>query len=433
MSKTKTVKKEEKIPAGQQWIYIGKSLYSNQAAIDGRKNSWYWTLLIFILSIFIPWIPYLSRGYTANTSAILTSTSNNEIDKGFKQLLSEDYFKGVVFQTNDSGEWILSYDIDASYYSTDTSWTTEYEGNNTVELMKGTYTDSAESASAYLANSYTDKQITYYFDCISVDNSTLIDTDGMTSSSSSSSSSSTSSGYEDNGRTTYLEVYFAPDTYLQDGEDRQVLNNFAASVILNVDANGTAQNYPHSYLIMGADYISLAVYSIKSTKSSISPTSTYSGYISDGVAENLPTAGQTFYSYVAGDDTSVIDIFNNGFASFCDRAGRPTYIHSIWVNIGILTAVTAGTILVAGILMLIFSKRKMSLYRDTNFWQALTEGVNMSLSPAIIAMIIGWMSLQYIYVMIVGLILMRAIFSMNKLVPAPGQDSDNKPLYQARS
>ena len=434
MSNTKNIKKPQKTPVGTQLGYIGRSLWSNEAVIQSRKNSWWWTLIVLLLTVFLPWIPYLSKGYTANTASLLTATGNYEIDKGFKSMIQSDYFQDITVDTDSDGKYVLSYDFKEGTYDSTSSWDAEYTGNNTKALYKGTYKDSSTggNATGYITTP-TDQAHDYYFDNIAVSSADVI----SLPTSSTSSSTSASTAYENNGRITYLEAYFFNDVSMT-GKDattsRQYLNNFVASVIFGLDKDSALSNYPHSYVIFGSDFISLAVYPLRSAKTASSPAASYSGYIHDGFNGDTVVKGTSFYTYIKGENKDLGSIYTNGFCTFCDHAGRPSYISSIWFNILILSACTVGSILVASIILIIFSKRKTSLYRDsTNYWNACTEAINLSLTPSIIAFIFGWFAQQYVYVVLIGIILFRSIFLINRYTPTPGQNGENKPLYEARS
>lgn len=435
MSKTKTVnKKQEKTPIKTQWAYIGKSIASNEAVIQSRHNSWYWTLIVLILTVFLPWIPYLSQGYTANTASLLTSSSNYEIDKGFKSMINSDYFQEIKVKKDANGEYILDYAFSDATSTSDLTWDGEYSGTNTKSLYKGTYNDSSSGDATGYVTAPTDLSMTYYFDNIAVSSSDVIT---LPTSSTTTTTSSSSSAYEDNGRITYLEAYFIPGAKLHSGDvdkTRSYLNNFVASIVLGLGSDSLATKYPHSYVVFGDDFVSLAVYSLKTAKSTISASGSYSGLINDGFGTDNVPDGTSFYTYIKGSDTKLDDIYNNGFNHFFDQAGRPSYINSIWFNILVLSACTVGSILVASIILIIFSKRKTSLYRDsTNYWDACTEAINLALTPSILAFIFGWFAQQYVYVILIGIILFRAIFLINRYTPTPNGTDDNKPLYQARS
>ncbi len=424
----------------KQLLLILKGLFSNQAALDCRKNKWYFTLITFIFTVFLPWIPLLSTGYTANTASLFTTTtsSNYDLDKGFKATLSKDYFKnGVTIKKDGEGKYYLAYDFEGQYSEGSANFDNEYNGTNGKELFKASFsdvsggTDHVTSSTSYVKNYTNRTSVDYYFDCISVSTADVIDPSSATSSSSTSSTVT----YENNGYTYFLENFYIPSVSKTESDYITFLNNFVSSVVLNVDSAGAANAYPHSYCIWGKDFLLVAVYPLKSSKSSLSVSGSYSGSINDGFNGAKVNDGTKFYNYLSnGGELSIIDTYTKGFAEFLNQAGKPAYLRSTWVNIGILSAVITGTILVASLILLFFVKRKSSIYRDCNYFHCLTSAVHFTTTGSIIGFVLGFFASNYLYFALVGATLIRIVFSLNRICPpAENGQGGSKPLYQARS
>lgn len=430
---------------------IFKSMISNQAVIDCRKNPWWIGLIMAILTIFLPWIPSLSAGYTANTASALTSSMNYDIDKGFKSVLNSDYFqKGITIKKDGEGKYYLDYNFADMYVEATSSsdYENEYNGTNEKALVKSTFSDvkTANDALEYYkkTTSYSTKLsdlkgpnnggFDYYYDCVSVETTNTITPSTNTST---ATPTDTSVVYENSGRDVFLQSYYIPDLSSSMTNYSQWLSNFASSVILNMTSISadTSNRFPHSYAIWAKDFVAIAYYPIKSTKSSIGAAGSYSGTLNDGFASEQGLEEKNFYSYLAGEEKDVTKIYSGKFATFLHEAGRPAYLRSVWINIGILSAVAAGSILVASLLLFFFHKRRTSIYRDVNYFHALNEACYLSFTPALITMIVGFFSAKYVYMILVGAVLMRTVFSMSKICPPPTDDGNgsNKPLYQARS
>lgn len=423
----------------KQLLLILKGLFSNQAAIDCRKNKWYFTLITFIMTIFLPWIPLLSTGYTANTASLFTKTAstNYDIDKGFKATINKDYFKeGITIKKDANGKYYFAYDFSNQYSEGSENYDNEYNGTNTKELFKSSFSDVSTgtnhvtSSTAYVKN-YTNMTLDYYFDCISVSTADVIDPASATSSSTSSSTT-----YENNGYTYFLENFYIPDLSNTESNYIQYLNNFVSSVLLNIDSAGSAQAYPHSYAIWGKDFILVAVYPLKSSKSTLSVSGSYSGSINDGFNNVDVADGTTFYKYISeSGKLSITETYTKGFAEFLNQAGKPAYLRSTWTNIGILSAVIAGTILVGSLVLLFFVKRRTSIYRDSNYFHCLTSAVHFTTTGSIFGFILGFFASNYVYFALVGATLIRIVFSLNRICPPAENNGQggSKPLYQARS
>lgn len=417
-------------------VTILKAFFSNQAAIDCRKNKWYVTLLSAVLFIFLPWIPLLSKGYTASTSSIFSSTSANyDLDKGVKATIGSEYFKNGVTIKKENGQYVLAYDFEGQYTEETGGFEKEYNGTNASALFKATFQDKSggtnhtTQSTAYTKN-FTNLSYEYYFDCISVSISTVIDS---ATSSTSSSTTSSSVVYEDNGNTYFLENFYFPTMSKKDENYSLFLNNFVSSVVLNMDASNTANSFPHSYTLWAKDFILTAVYPLKSTKSSITVSASYTGDINSGFDGTDIVDGTKFYTYLTGKDAD-IQLAYSSFVDYLNKAGRPAYLRSVWVQIGITSAVVAGTMLIASLILLFFNKRKSSIYRDSNYYNCLAEAVHFTSAGTLLGMAFGFFASNYVIVIIIGATLFRIVFVSNRICPPPqGGQGASKPLYQARS
>jgi len=400
--------------------YLGKSLFSNQSIIDGRKRSCVWAFLFFILSVFVPWIPVLSTGYKANNAALLTSSSNAEVDVGFKAVFETGYFKTISFKT-EKNQYVLDYSgLDA--FAQPDSWAAEYSGTNTKELSSGTYRDDAAHASGYVS-SPTGISEQYYFDAITRPTGNQIDP-------SSSSSSSADSSYETVTNQVVLESYYFPTLSMTDDNAPLYRSNFVNSIIFAKDSAGVLGNYPHSFALYTKDSVYIALYAVKASKSN-SALAAYSGSVNDGTLNTTITNGTNLYQYLSDNATlSVIDVFAS-FVSFLHMAASPYAVYTIWFNIMVLTAAIVASMLIASIILIVLFKRKTSIDRKTNYWQVLKMSMTLSFTPCLLAMAVGFLNFTYGITAAVGFILIRAIFMSSKICPPVVQD--DKPLYQARN
>lgn len=429
--------------------YLLKSLYSNQVILEGRKKPWYFTLLFFVLGIFLPWIPNLSNGYTSDSSTFISSSQNFEIDKGLLMLAKEASFNQATIGKNGE-EYFLDMsgfsdpDFQAKYVdTTSTSYRNEYDGDNvSKELALGYYCDSSTTVGdaegqVFHANEYvtvTNKTETnlsqaFYFDAL------LLDRDEYPTITPAPSTSSSSTGsdqpqYEDNGKTYFLLAYYFPGLDTREGKNGQLLVNFIYSVILNAKTDGTGvQNYPHSYIIFTEDSFSLVTYPLQSTLTSGYGVSYMYGSFNDAVSEQEPSVGTGLQSFLGRDNASDEQLLTN-IKVFFNAGHRANTIRTTWINCGILSAVYAGLVLVSSAIVIFLVKRKSSVYRETNYWEALKISVTLAFTPAVIAMAVGFMSFEYGIGGLVLCVLFRVIWMNGKICPPT--KTDDKPLYQAR-
>ena len=430
--------------------YLWKSLYSNKAILEGRKKPWYFTLLFFILGIFLPWIPVLSSGYTSNAASFITQTQNYEIDKGLTMLSQQEILKSLTIQT-DGETYSLSIPMDDAFIESNVNtaqgaYRAEYDGTNEKTLARGYYCDSVSvdlalggdvyEACPYVAQTnsswLTNRTQTFYFDALfvnTIENPTM-DSAPSSSTSSDSSSSSSSIQYEDNGKTYYLLAYYLPDLDTSTQEGAQLLVNFVYSVVLNVSADGsTIGEYPHSYIVFTKNSFSLVTYPLRSAKTNGYGASYMNGSFSDGVSFASPSSGTSLYDFFHRDATEDAQVLSN-IEAFFNGGYRNNTIRSTWINCGILSAVFAGLVLLSSGIVIFLVKRKTSAYRDTNYWEAIKISVTLAFTPSLLAMAIGFMSFEYgLGILVLG-VLFRVIFMNGKINPPRVEDS--KPLYQAR-
>lgn len=433
-------KKKERLSAGQSLLTIFKGLLSNQACIDSRKAPLYFHIVVFLISLVVTWIPFLATGYTKDNASLFTASGNAEIDKGFKAVMQKDYFKTIKIK---EGNAELVYDLD-SYSNYDASvdaYNQEYTGTNDKELAKGTFVDNGNGSpsdsivnpgkiyndSAYVTKP-TNFQFSFYYDVMHIESSETI-TNTMTSTSTSTTLP------EDNGFTTYLQVYYIPSLSYHDTDASQALVNFQASVILGMDSSSTVTKYPHSYAIFTKDALYVSVYALKSYYTN-SLLATYAGYLDRGfqAETNLVNDGSlTFYNYLSdnGNITGISEVYTK-LHDFLDQCIRDLAIQQVWFNVLIMSAIYVGSILIATIILFVMHKRKTSIVRDVNFLDVFKEAVIFGLTPSLLSLF-GFMSATYSYVILIGALLVRVVFAMNKLVPPQDTTAQNKPLYQARS
>lgn len=430
MDKKTTANKQEKRKSSLDWKTLLKTTYSNQAVLDSRRTKWYIVLIFFILSVLLPWIPVVSKGYTAKNAAFLTANTNNEIDKGFKSLFQQDYFKTI---TIDGKQLNLNGLDDKQFFSEDGGWANEYNNTNDKALYKGSYVDvssnDTNSQVSPVVNRTSGETHTYYFDLIAVSSKDLITKDGT----SSSSSSAATAGLENDGYIRYLEAYYFPDLDLKNENFSLYLSNFISSVILDYDAGNLPSHYPHTYMLMTKDTINIASYALKSTKTSApSATATYSGNVGDAISTMNIITGKSLYDFLFDGTTSVNTAYDN-FGAFLHNAARVYAIRNVWINVAMISVVVAASILVCSLILLFVNKRKTSIYHEANYWNCLAEAALMAFTPCLIALAIGFMNFSYEVIAIIGCLLIRVIWSTNKICPPMDSSNSNKPLYQARS
>lgn len=410
---------------------IFKSLFSNQAALDNRKMKWYVTLIMFVLAVFLPWIPTLSSGYRSNGGAIFANKNNFEVSTALKHVIAEeDYFKTIKINNKD-GAYSLDMNglNDEAFYgerSMDDKyiWDNELNGVSDKALLKDTYKDIQTPVITTPSNIKGDK--IYFFDAIGA-NVTVTKTEKASDSAGTTTTTTTVE------RRVYLELYMFPELSAKNADTMQYLRNFTTTVVLNKDVNGVNHRVPHSYMILLQDYMEVYFYPFTATTATVAASGSYAGKLDEGFAKVDLNGATTLYDFMLSKgELNIQDGFTKNFIALTDGAAREYTIYATWMQVLTLTIAGAASILICTLLIFIFFKRKTSIYRDSNFFHAINTAVNMSITPALLSMIFGFFTSNYSMMAIIGCNLIRAVFVMNRICPPQTADT-SKPVYQARS
>lgn len=410
---------------------IFKSLFSNQAALDNRKMKWYVTLIMFVLAVFLPWIPTLSSGYRSNGGAIFANKNNFEVSTALKHVIAEeDYFKTIKINNKDGAYSLDMSGLDDEAFYGERSmddkyiWDNELNGVSDKALLKDTYKDIQTSVITTPSNIKGDK--IYFFDAIGA-NVTVTKTEKASDSAGTTTTTTTVE------RRVYLELYMFPELSAKNADTMQYLRNFTTTVVFNKDANGVNHRIPHSYMILLQDYMEVYFYPFTATTATVAASGSYAGKLDEGFAKVDLNGATTLYDFMLSKgELNIQDGFTKNFIALTDGAAREYTIYATWMQVLTLTIAGAASILICTLLIFIFFKRKTSIYRDSNFFHAINTAVNMSITPALLSMIFGFFTSNYSMMAIIGCNLIRAVFVMNRICPPQTADT-SKPVYQARS
>ena len=410
---------------------IFKSLFSNQAALDNRKMKWYVTLIMFVLAVFLPWIPTLSSGYRSNGGAIFANKNNFEVSTALKHVIAEeDYFKTIKINNKDGAYSLDMNGLDDEAFYGERSmddkyiWDNELNGVSDKALLKDTYKDIQTPVITTPSNIKGDK--IYFFDAIGA-NVTVTKTEKASDSAGTTTTTTTVE------RRVYLELYMFPELSAKNADTMQYLRNFTTTVVLNKDVNGVNHRVPHSYMILLQDYMEVYFYPFTATTATVAASGSYAGKLDEGFAKVDLNGATTLYDFMLSKgELNIQDGFTKNFIALTDGAAREYTIYATWMQVLTLTIAGAASILICTLLIFIFFKRKTSIYRDSNFFHAINTAVNMSITPALLSMIFGFFTSNYSMMAIIGCNLIRAVFVMNRICPPQTADT-SKPVYQARS
>ena len=401
---------------------IFKGLFSNQACLDNHKMKWYVTLILFVFSVFLPWIPSLSSGYQTNAGQVFANV-NFEVDTGLKYIMfEEDYFKSIkVVEDKDSGELVLDYSgLKEFAASSDTNnWENEYNGENTTAELVSFTRDVVDDKNK--------KTYEVFYDCVSA--LRTVETQEK-------QSDGTIVTVTKETRFRYLQAFYLPQLSYQDADFTKVVSGIVDDLIFQKQVGtGEIKRAPSSYAIFAKDYLAVYFYNLKSTTANVSPSYTYAGNLSIGLKKCNVVPNASLYDFMVGKTTESEGTKNlNNFVLLADQSARDYMLKSVWMNILSISITNVVCILISSIFVIIFFKKKTSLYRESNYWHAINTSVGMSLCCSLLAMAMGFLNPSYSMMIIIGANLIRAVFVMNKIAPPMGTNGgEQKAVYQARS
>ena len=412
-------------------LNILKSLFSNQAVIDGRKKPLYITIILALILIVITWIPPLSLGYTTKSASFLEGVNNNGIDHGFKMLFNEPYFQSIEVNSND-GEGIFSFDtnlLDLESSESATSVFDELEAfSNTKILGKGTFIDSKEVSDDVKNNtkwqvikpnekatsSFSDKSYVFYVDSLRSDKKQNLKNNVELA------------GEYLKDYTVYLEVYIIPDLKSTDDGFANIQSNFLSTVLFRLDDEKVPQKFPHSFMLVCKDCVRVVTYPINNVTKTMSSAGNFIGYTKHALKD---ASKKSLKSYLNGPGTKISDNdMYSSFVNFLNNTARHSNIVTGWIYVGIMSGSALLTFVVIGSLIFFMERRKTSIVKST-YVESLIQGVTICTTPALFSLF-GFMSMPFGIIGLAGTALLRAVFMRNKI--SPPQANETQPLYKAK-
>ena len=414
----------------QSFVNTRKSLFSNQAVIDGRRKPLYFIIILAILFTFISWIAPLSTGYTAKSGAFLEAIDNNGIDQGVKMAFNRDYFEEISI-VGEGKEKYFSFNVDKLEEFSNKSEkavsdeTIDFQEQDKT-LAKGTFVDSKEKKKYYseatgqviypnskVTTVFTEKEYVFYVDSLRTNKNDFIDnqynvSDGVYT-----------------GNIVYLEVYIIPELSAYSDEFAQFQSNLLTTVIYNVDDGGNPQKYPHSILMLCKDGIRIISYPISNLLKNSSATNNYFGYTASAFSK---VSNQSFKKYLYSKESTDSGAYST-FVSVINEAAFTINTRQAWIYIGIMSGVAVGSMVVCSLLIFLLERRRTSIVQS-NLYEAFVQGITLCSTPSLLSLL-GFMSFPFGIIGFAGFALMRVLFMGSKISPVTNSDK-SKPLYKAK-
>lgn len=372
MSKSKKLQKVKKPMSPKTKAIIGnsfKGIISNQACVDNGKEAPWWLAILFLLfAIIIPLIPshvQLSKAYGSS----FLSGGNYEADRGLMAMtykMNEDHVDLVV-DNSELNCYINGSKVDSEYHII--SYTANHAYTETVGEVK---------------------QINYYeeYEFVAI----------------------------------YTKVY---------GADYQALLNGLRFVqktktVYDPDIHLNQDFYVPSFIIFTPYGYQMNMYKISThTLAASSPTGSnwesYCGSLYTPIINEID-----FTQYPTLNDFLTKDFFTNSgkvfsrWANVFNNAYLKTKEKIKWTTTLIYLGVYAGLMFFLGLMVFLLTRGKNNPFRGLNFWVCQKIGYFLSFTPAVLALIIGFIIptniiAQMAFIMLVSLRVMWA--SMRQLRP----------------
>ncbi len=342
-----------------------KSVISNQAAIDSAKETPWWIAVILALfAVILPLIPTYVTLNKAYGSSFLASATYG-VDDGLAEATEKFYKDGYEFNL-------------------DKNMITYYKAPG-VEFVDSDYVTSSEQDSQFSVINSVSNQYTFRFYITNLEGSAL--------------TKLVNSIDKINYETGTHNVY--------DPES---------------DPEGTKTIYRPSFIVMSRKTLAVAVYKVNTTTrvatslAGLNWTHTSKGNLFEKLLKGVDTSDLNVRKYTA-QKAQVYKNWKNIFnQTYLDQKTKTT-----WNNVLIYLGVYAGLVVFLGLMVFILTRGKNNPFNYLNFWVCQKIAYWLAPTPAILALIVGFIFSGNIigqmgFIMLLALRVMWA--SMRQLRPA---------------
>ncbi len=333
MAKAKPVKQKKENKFLKQLVFFFKTLFSNDACVDGRTRKWYYAIIVGVLAAVIATIPTMVGRFTVNASSFFSNSSNTysyDLENSLKAFNKET--KDVKMEIKDG---VLTLD--------ETAW------KNVCKNPKDTSTDFWG----------------YYYKV-----PVTITQEKETSDSSSASAALI---------TSKDEYYCGLAVYYSGSENPYTYAVNKASNIIN-DPNNilghTVKTYSVNMLVLGKESVFLA--------KAVNGTSFSSANSVQVKYDHSSFNGKDLHTIVTpAENQTVIQ----AWSSFLNNGYSSTRVLLAWQYSGIMFSICVGMEFLMGLLIFIMTRGKNNPFRIYTFWDSQKIGYFASFSPALLGLL----------------------------------------------
>ena len=391
------------------WKYLLKSLYSNQAIIDGRKKPWYWAVIFYILSIFLMVVVPLATGYENDGTSVIKASNDNGVQNSLFRLSQDESFKGLYIENGTLKD--SSDKNDGKTFATQGN--SFYDGTSLDNIVPVTPSDSNTQVDITLPK---DEKYNFTMNITTSDNKPA--------------------------QVSQLRVFSTSIDPINDENGQKKLADLLNKTIFRTDIENSSQRpISRSFIVFTPSEFVLYTYAPLQSSAPSGSTDPVASNSSKGtVFTGTFTNFKERYDFgtnlgIASGTKFEIDgsEFLDKWSPFITKSYIPLRDKSIWINFGITAGGSAIAILIAGLVIWLFTlSRKNLLHKDCTLWQGLKMGATLSFTVALLGMILYFIASSYAVMFAAMGLVMRTMWLIMKTMGGGRNAQQDKPLYQAR-
>lgn len=358
------------------WFYL-KSLFSNATVYEiGRTKHWAWSIILFFASAIITVVPTMVSQFKIKGSNFLSGA------------YGDNYYYGLYdFASNEANKDLIKFNDDYSL-SSETKTSEKYDNYVTKadasqNVYKPVYTFSRDGK-------FTDLDI-YVFNDVTFEQ-------------------------DDVWAKTLANITESNTNYAQASDEKKV----------NLEKENSKYTRTASFIVFRPSKIYLRSYTTD-LKSQVL-NGDYLNIAKD--FGNLSATDKNLFSLLRNSidfndekkgTTEKMNAVNNNFIKYLDRVYENSGIRAAWSTIGIIFAINAGVMLLAGVIMWAFTRNKTNPNRDLNVLQVYSMSFWLAPTPAILGLVLGFIMPTFAYMSFILMYTMRAMFMITKFLRPPVQ------------
>ena len=366
MSKKNNNKKKARMsPETKDKLKTGfLTLVNNDAAIKAaREYHWWMPVILAIASVIITLVPSFVSNMQVNMGQTVLAAGGTSISNGLAKFQLEMKNKNVDIKIDEKGNLINDKASFDKLYNA---------GRNEIT---GDYYFEAKDA----VTGYPQLRVLFTDDLISQTTLNALSTydpskfSSITNSEGATSETTTTTSY----RVSASTAYDGGESSTGEGSEGATSETVATA------------SYRVSVLAFKTTGFSFASYPDRSTAT----TNAFVSYSYDGIKGKSLSALSSEKDFSADPQAYISEVRDN-YRALLTKGYETTKVDLAWKNVGILTGINAGIILLLGLVLFLITRGKNNPYRVITFWQSQKIAYWEAMAPAILSLALGFLLSQ---------------------------------------